>query len=114
MSEIIVIFDGECELCKSSVSWVSRKLKIRAVDFHAADLSKYALTYDQCSKEVFVVYENRTVSGAEAVALLLRLRGNRIVATLISAFGPVSRYVYRWIANNRKTFLVKLISRLLA
>ena len=31
LSEIIVIFDGKCELCKNSISWVSKKLKISAI-----------------------------------------------------------------------------------
>ena len=114
LSEITVIFDGKCELCKNSISWVSRKLKISAIDFHTADLSKYALSHEQCAQEVFVVYENKTLSGADAVALLLKLRGNRIAALTIKALGPVSRFGYRWVASNRKSVLVKIISRLLA
>ncbi len=114
LSEIIVIFDGKCELCKNSISWVSKKLKISAIDFHTADLSKLELTKEQCAQEVFVVYENKTLSGADAVALLLKLRGNRIAALIIKALGPVSRFGYRWVASNRKSVSVKIISRLLA
>ena len=114
MSEITVIFDGKCELCKNSISWVGKKLKISAIDFHTADLSRYALTKEQCTREVFVVYEDKTVGGADAVALLLKLRGNRISALTIKAFGPASRIVYRWIADNRNSVPVKIISRLLA
>ena len=113
LSEITVIFDGKCELCKNSISWVSRKLKISAIDFHTAELSKYALTYEQCSREVFVLYKDRTVSGADAVALLLKLRGNRLSSLTIKALGPVSRFGYRWVSSNRKSVLVKIISRLL-
>lgn len=114
LNEIVVIFDGQCELCKNSISWVSKKLKINAIDFHTADLSKYTLTKEQCAQEVFVVYENKTFSGADAVALLLKLRGNRATATLITALGPLSRFGYHWIASNRKSAIVKIISRLLA
>jgi len=114
LSEVTVIFDGKCELCRNSISWISKKLEISAVDFHTAELSKYALTYEQCSREVFVVYKDRTASGADAVAFLLKLRGNRIAALTIKALGPVSRFGYRWVASNRKSVLVKIISRLLA
>jgi predicted DCC family thiol-disulfide oxidoreductase YuxK len=114
LKEISVIFDGQCDLCKNSITWVSKKLKISALDFHTADLSKFELTKEQCTQEVFVVYEDRTVSGADAVALLLKLRGNRATSILITALGPISRFVYRWIASNRKSAIVKIISRLLA
>ena len=113
-SEITVIFDGQCDLCKNAISWVSRKLVINAIDFHTADLSAFAVTREQCAREVFVYCEQNQWRGAAAVAFLLKKRGNRFAGALITALGPVSRFGYRWIASHRNTLVVKALSRLLA
>jgi len=113
MSEIYVIFDGQCQLCKNSLSWVAKKLKIEAVDYHIGDLARFNLTAAQCAHEVFVVYEHSKFSGAEAVAFLLKQRGNKSSAFLITALGPVSRFCYRWVARNRNSRPVKILSYLL-
>jgi predicted DCC family thiol-disulfide oxidoreductase YuxK len=114
VSEITVIYDGQCELCKNAVSWVSKKVVINAVDFHSADLSMFALSRDQYSREVFVFYNQSQWSGAAAVAFLLKKRGNRFAGMVITVLGPISRFGYRWIASHRNTFAVKVLSRLLA
>lgn len=113
MSDIIVIYDGQCELCKNSISWVSKKLAITALDFHTADLAKFNLNIEQCSKEVFVLYKQLRLSGTQAVAYLLAVRGNKVLASAITALGPLSRFGYRWIASHRNTLAVKALSRLI-
>jgi predicted DCC family thiol-disulfide oxidoreductase YuxK len=112
MSEISVIYDGECELCNNSINWLQKKIEITALDFHSADLSPFGLSLDQCSREVFVITGNKTFSGA-AVAFLLKYRGNRVLSTLITLSGPIGRSSYRWVAGNRNSAPVKLLSRLL-
>ena len=77
MTEIVVIYDGKCEFCKNSIFWIEKKLKIKALDFHATDLSKFNLTFEQCSREVFVLADSKTFSGAKAVAFLLRRNPSR-------------------------------------
>jgi len=114
MSEITVIYDGQCELCKNSVHWVERRLSITALDFHTAELATYGLTKQQCSREVFVITDHTRVSGAAAVAFLLTRRGNRFLASLITLSGPLARITYRWVADNRNTWPVKALSSLLA
>jgi len=113
MSEINVIYDGQCELCKNSINWVSKKLEISAVDFHTADLSRFGLTLDQCAREVFVIQESQRYNGADAVSYLLKARGNRIMAGLITSSGPIGHITYRWIARNRNSIPVKFLSYLL-
>ena len=113
MSEISVIYDGECELCNNSINWLRKKIEITALDFHSADLSQFGLTLQQCSHEVFVITGAQQLSGAGAVAYLLRVRGNRVLSTLISLSGPIGRSGYRWVAGNRNSALVKLLSYLL-
>ena len=113
MSEISVIYDGKCELCNNSINWLKKKIEITALDFHSADLSQFGLSLEQCSREVFVVTGNQQLSGAGAVAYLLRVRGNRVLSAFITLSGPIGRSGYRWVAGNRNSVPVKLLSRLL-
>ena len=113
MTEIVVIYDGKCELCKNSIFWIEKKLKIKALDFHTADLNKLNLTFEQCSREVFVLANAKVFSGAKAVAYLLRRRGNNSLSLLITLSGPLGRIGYQWVARNRSSVPVKLLSRLL-
>jgi len=114
MSEITVIYDGQCQLCCNAISWVSKKLVISTVDFHTEELSQYSLSKEQCSREVFVIKEQQSWSGAAAVAFLLNERGNRITGFIINTLGPLSRYGYRWVAAHRESVPVKILSYLLA
>lgn len=113
MSEVSVIFDGKCELCNNSINWLKKKIEITALDFHSADLSPFDLSLEQCSREVFVVTGTKQLSGAGAVAYLLKLRGNRVLSALITLSGPIGRSSYRWVAGNRNSAPVKLLSHLL-
>ena len=114
MSEIVVIYDGQCELCRNSITWIKKKLVITALDFHIADLSILDLTKEQCSREVFVVTQNARASGASAVALLLNRRGNKFLATLITISGPIGRTSYKWVAANRSSLPVKILAILIS
>ena len=113
MSELSVIYDGKCELCNNSINWLRKKIEITALDFHSANLSSFGLSLEQCSREVFVITGDKTLSGAGAVAYLLKLRGNRVLSFLITLSGPIGRSGYRWVAGNRNSVPVKLLSRLL-
>jgi predicted DCC family thiol-disulfide oxidoreductase YuxK len=113
MSEITVIYDGQCQLCQNAISWVSKKLTITALDFYTADLAQFQLTPEQCAREVFVVSEGKRYSGAQAVAFLLKARGNRVLSSLINLSGPLGRFGYRWVAGHRNSWPVKVLSHLL-
>lgn len=113
MSEISVIYDGTCELCNNSINWLRKKIEITALDFHSADLSQFGLSLEQCSREVFVITGKNTFSGAGAVAYLLRVRGNKVLSILITLSGPIGRSGYRWVAGNRNSAPVKLLSYLI-
>ena len=113
MSEIFVIYDGQCQLCKNSITWVSKKLVITPLDFHTAELSRFGLSLEQCSREVYVITDQGQFSGAGGVALLLNRRGNKVLSTLITCSGPIGRFGYRWVASHRNSLPVKILSRLL-
>ena len=113
MSQITVIFDGQCEFCQQSVTWIQRKLAIAALPFQTSDLSSFNLTREQCAKQVYVISQGVTYGGAAAIAFLLKRRGNRIQSGLIKASGPIGRAAYRWIASHRNSWLVKLATKVL-
>ena len=113
MSEIVVIYDGKCQLCKNSIFWIEKKLGINALDFYTTDLSKFNLTFEQCSREVFVLADEKTFNGAKAVAFLLHHRGNKVLSLLITLSGPLGKIGYQWVARNRSSTPVKLLSRFL-
>jgi predicted DCC family thiol-disulfide oxidoreductase YuxK len=113
MSQITVIFDGQCEFCQQSVTWIENKLAITALPFQTSDLSAYNLTREQCAKQVYVISDGVTYGGAAAIAFLLKRRGNRIQSGLIKASGPIGRAAYHWIASHRNSWPVKLATTVL-
>ena len=113
MNQITVIFDGQCEFCQQSVTWIQRKLVITALPFQTSELAPFNLTKEQCAKQVYVISEGITYGGAAAIALLLKRRGNRIQSGLITASGPMGRTGYRWIASHRNSWPLKLSTRIL-
>ena len=113
MSQITVIFDGQCQFCRQSVRWIQRKLAITALPFQSSDLSSFNLTREQCAKQVYVVSDGVNYGGAAAIAFLLKRRGNKIQSGLITASGPIGRASYRWIASHRNSLPVKLATRIL-
>ena len=113
MNQITVIYDGECEFCKQSVSWIEQKLEISAIPFQTADLAPLNLTREQCAKQVYVISEEGTYGGAAGIAYLLKQRGNTFLYLSIKATGPIARMTYKWIASHRSSWPVKLATRLL-
>ena len=113
MSHITVFFDGECEFCRQSFTWIQRKLQVTALPFQTADLSAFNLTHEQCAKQVYVIFDNKTLGGADAIAFLLKHRGNRFQSTIIKASGPIGRAGYRWIASHRNSMPVIFATKVL-
>ena len=112
-NQIVVIYDGECAFCKSSIKWIEQRLVIDSKPFQQIDLAKFGLTYQQCSQSVQVIANSTVLAGAPAIAFLLKKRGNQAVSLLITTSGIFGRWGYRWVSNNRNSFLVKAVHRLL-
>jgi len=111
VSEIIVLTDGQCRFCEASMAWVAKKLDVNSITYQSADLSLYALTYEQCAKAVHVIHEGKTCVGADAIAYLLRKRRNRILSYIIRASGPLGRFGYKWVAGHRNTWLIRTATK---
>jgi len=110
---ITVIYDGECRFCKASIDWLALKLDFAAHPFQSADLASFNLTREECAKEVIAIQSGEVFRGAEAITILLRARGSRILAALIAASGPIGRASYRWVATHRNSGLIKFSTLLL-
>ena len=108
-SEIVVIYDGECAFCKECVRWVAKRATITALPFQSADLAKFNLTYEQCSKEVVAIINGKVLGGSSAVAALLKVSRHRAIGNLIMLSGPLGRRGYRWVASHRDGLLVQLL-----
>jgi predicted DCC family thiol-disulfide oxidoreductase YuxK len=113
MNHITVVFDGECEFCRQSVAWIQKRLEIFATPFQTAELSTFNLTRELCAKQVYVISDGSTYGGADAIAFLLKQRGNRVQSTLITMSGGLGRAAYRWIASHRNSWPVKLATKVL-
>jgi len=113
MSTITVIFDGDCEFCRQSVTWIQHKLDVKALAFQTADLEPFNLTKEQCAKQVYVITDSDVYGGADAIRYLLKQRGNRVGAMLLGATGNVGRAGYRWVASHRDSWVVKVATRVL-
>jgi predicted DCC family thiol-disulfide oxidoreductase YuxK len=111
--EVVVIYDGQCHFCEQSVTWIQHKLKITALPFQSADLSAFNLTREQCSKQVYVISEGKTYGGADAIAFLLKQRGNKVAASTLKLSGGLGRAGYKWIASHRNSLPVKVATRVL-
>lgn len=112
-ADITVIYDGQCRFCKASLNWVQKRLLVNAVAFQDGGLEKFGLTVEQCSKEVFALYENQRFARADAVAFLLKQRGNKVAAFLIKNSGNLGRSGYRWVALHRNSLLIRIATRIL-
>ena len=110
---ITVIYDGQCQLCQNSINWLSKKLTFEAVGYQVAQLEKYGLSLAQCEKQVYAVSDSEKYGGVAAVIFLLHARGNRIAAHLLKISGPLGSLAYKLIAANRRSFLVRSLSKLL-
>jgi predicted DCC family thiol-disulfide oxidoreductase YuxK len=110
---ITVIYDGQCQLCQNSINWLSKKLTFEAVGYQVAQLEKYGLSLAQCEKKVYAVSDGKKYGGVTAVIFLLHARGNRIAALLLKISGPLGFLAYKLIAANRKSLLVRSLSKLI-
>jgi predicted DCC family thiol-disulfide oxidoreductase YuxK len=113
MSTITVIFDGDCEFCQQSVTWIQQKLAVNAIAFQTADLQPFNLTKEQCAKQLYVISGSHTYAGADAIRYLLNQRGNKVSANMLRFTGSFGRAGYRWVASHRSSWVIKVATRVL-
>lgn len=103
-----VIYDGECDFCKSCVEWVKSRTEISAIPNQSIKPSDFGITREQCDKSVVVITE-KTYFSANAVALLLKKSGNRFLSIALRLSGPIGEFGYRYVASHRDGSLVRAL-----
>lgn len=110
---MILIYDGRCDFCTAWLRWLQRKLPITALSFHDLPLAQYDLTFEECSKSIFLLTPEKRYAGTSAIAFLLNARGNRVSALLMRSTGPLGRIGYGWIASHRSSAVIRYWTKFL-
>jgi predicted DCC family thiol-disulfide oxidoreductase YuxK len=107
----VLIFDGDCGFCTTSVNFARRHIPIRAVvtPWQRTDLASLGVDRAQAEAAVLWVGRDGHVSaGPDAVAALLHDAGGKWrpvdAALAMKAARRVAWPVYRWVARNRHRF----------
>ncbi|MDP9841651.1 thiol-disulfide oxidoreductase DCC family protein [Streptosporangium lutulentum] len=103
----VLIFDGDCGFCTTSVRFAERRIGIhaRVTPWQFADLAALGTTPDRAGHEVLWIDRGRVYGGAQAVARLLIAAGppwSPLGFLLrVPPFRWVAHGLYRLIADNR-------------
>lgn len=112
MNKAVLIYDGECPLCRGSVRLVQSSVRsgeLELLPFQAPDrATRYPeLTEEACQQGIQLVLPNGcAVAGSEAVLeTLARLRGWHWLSHVLRTPGVklLVGHLYGWIARNRYT-----------
>ena len=112
MNKAVLIYDGECPLCRGSMRLIQNSAwsgEMEFLPFQAPDrAARYPeLTEDACQQGIHLVLpEGRALAGSEAVLETLgRLRFWRWLSHVLRTPGVklLVGHLYRWIARNRYT-----------
>ena len=71
------------------------------------------LSEAEAASSVHLILENRTLSGADAVAYLLKLTRFKFLGVLMQGAQPLSKIAYRWIASHRNSRTVRVLNRMI-
>jgi len=113
VSELILIYDGECGFCKKWVDWIRKRDKAQQLEYLPCQSNERKQRFPQinemdCLKAMHVVLSDGPIfSGADAAPHILRaLPGWQWCAAMFKIPGAllVARPVYRSIARNRHRF----------
>ncbi len=85
-------------------------MHVQEFAYQDVDTSRYGLTKEDCSKQVYIEHEGQISAGARAVSILLKARGNRVTALLISLSGPLGDIGYRWVATHRNSWAIRKLT----
>jgi predicted DCC family thiol-disulfide oxidoreductase YuxK len=106
----LLVFDGDCGFCTSSVRfasrWVDRRRRYQVAPWQQLDLDRFGLTEAQCvAAAQFVRPDGSVASGHAAVAEGLK-RGAlpwRPLGHLLTmpGIGPVAAWAYHWVSEHR-------------
>jgi predicted DCC family thiol-disulfide oxidoreductase YuxK len=106
----VVIYDGECGLCRGGVAWIGARAVPGALEFLPCQSPERRVRFpgiDQarCMEAIHLALPDGRVVAAEAAIpeILRRLRGWRWLAALFSVPGArwLAAPTYAWVARHR-------------
>ena len=106
----ILIYDGECSVCRSAMDWIRARMSPGAFEFlscHDESLSARFPFLDKsaCLRAAHLILPDGKVLAGEKAApeVFLRIPAYRWVASLLRAPGGqlFSHFLYRWFARRR-------------
>ena len=107
----VLIYDGECAMCRASALWLMRLALSRGeLEILPCRSDPRRVRFPQVADEAcmtamqLVLADGRVLAGADAVPeLLRRIRGLGWLAAFFAwpAVRPLARRFYAWIAKNR-------------
>ena len=100
-----VIYDGECDFCRTCVDWVKARAEINAIANQKINPAEFGITREQCEKSVVVVAD-KTYFAARAVAVILDKSGHKVLAKLLKLSGKLGEVGYKYVAEHRNGLLV--------
>jgi predicted DCC family thiol-disulfide oxidoreductase YuxK len=109
----VLIYDGECPVCRGAVEWIRRRSGPEAFEYlscHAEELPRLFPSIEKgaCLEAMHLVLpDGRVLAGGQAVPeILMRLPRWRWTAALFRLPGAevLSRGFYRWFAKKRRLF----------
>lgn len=110
MERPVLIYDGECPVCRRAVDWIRDRARPGAFEFlscHSDELGRRFPRIDRaaCKAAAHLVLPGGTVlaGGQAAPEVLSRIPGYRWAARLLRLPGAalLSRIGYRWFARRR-------------
>ncbi|MEX2016077.1 MAG: DUF393 domain-containing protein, partial [Candidatus Hydrogenedentales bacterium] len=108
--QLVLIYDGECPLCRRAVDWIRVRDSANAFEFLPCQAPERearfpAMSQAQCLEAMqLALPDGRVLAGADALpAILERLRGWRALSKVLRLPGirHLSPFIYRQIAKNR-------------
>ena len=109
----MLIYDGECGLCRNSAEWCRRRLPadvqvVPSQQFTDDELAAMRISRDDVTRAAWWIEEGcPPAGGADAVARSLLAMGGRqaVIGRLIGlpVIKILTRRAYRWVAENRQT-----------
>ena len=112
----LVLWDGECGLCRRSIEWVERRNPgtLECLPYQQAPPSRVSdALRRECSKAVHVIADDgRVLRASEACLFVLRAIGWRFTPWLLGMrpFAWLAELGYRLVARHRRR-LSRLLSR---
>ena len=110
-SEISVIYDGNCGICKNLVDWASKRIRyeIKFIPSQSLKPETYGLTQKDFDDYVWLIRsEKKHAKGGTAASEVLRLMnpGWRLIGSilLMPPFSFFASFVYNLISKNRHRF----------